>query len=82
MVEKKYNYPTKRISVALPIEVYNGVRALASISADNITDYVAGVLAEQVAKNQTVVQQVQLARQAYQDTLAMAKSAEDSKKAD
>ncbi len=68
----------KRVSVALNEETYEGVKALAAVSADSLTDYIAGVLMEQVAKNQTIVQQVKLARRAYQDSIL--KTAEETKK--
>lgn len=70
----------KRISVALNEETYEGIKALSAVTSSSITDYVANILATHVKKNETVVQQVKLARRSYEESLLKVAD-DDTKKA-
>lgn len=59
----------KRISVALNQETYNGIKSLSAVTSTSITDYVERILDDHVKKNATIVQQVMLARRAYEESL-------------
>lgn len=55
----------KRLSIAVSIEVFDAIRALATLNGKSINDYVFECLSRDVAKNQAAVQKVLEAQQIY-----------------
>lgn len=58
----------RRVSVALTIEAYDGVKALAALTGTNFTDYIFRLVDTEVKANATAIQQFLLAQKSFEES--------------